>query len=177
MVNRFELRCPSRAENVGLCRVAAATFAANAGFGVGEIEEIKVAVSEAVSNVVVHAYPETEGLMSLRCEETEDGLTIAVSDEGIGIDPDAVGTLLAYAGRGDNVATIDGSGIGLYVARRVAERTREFAMMRTLGATRRQVLARSSSPSSPVAPPSSPKLRTTRKVRASAPTSSAAASR
>ena len=43
MANRFELACPSRAENVGLCRVAAATFAANAGFSVGEIEEIKAA--------------------------------------------------------------------------------------------------------------------------------------
>ena len=86
MANRFELACPSRAENVGLCRVAAATFAANAGFSVGEIEEIKVAVSEAVSNVVVHAYPGAEGPLWLACEEVDGGVLIAVRDEGIGIE-------------------------------------------------------------------------------------------
>jgi stage II sporulation protein AB (anti-sigma F factor) len=86
MANHFELHCPSRAENVGLCRVSAATFAANAGFTVAEIEEIKVAVSEAVSNVVVHAYPTAEGEIVLHCEETEDGIQISVSDQGVGIE-------------------------------------------------------------------------------------------
>jgi stage II sporulation protein AB (anti-sigma F factor) len=86
MANRFELRCQNLAQNVGLCRVAVATFAANAGFSVAEIEEIKVAVSEAVSNVVVHAYPGGGGELTLRCEETEDGIEIAVRDEGIGIE-------------------------------------------------------------------------------------------
>lgn len=86
MANQFELRCPSLAENVGLCRVATATFAANAGFSVAEIEEIKVAVSEAVSNVVVHAYPGGEGTLTLRCEELPDGISITVRDEGVGIE-------------------------------------------------------------------------------------------
>ena len=85
MAQYFEITCPSRSENVGLCRIAAATFAANLGFALGEIEEIKVAVSEAVSNVVVHAYPGAEGLVVLRCEETEEGLLVLVRDEGIGI--------------------------------------------------------------------------------------------
>jgi len=85
MTQQFELRCPSRPENVGLCRVAVATFTANLGFTLAEIEEIKVAVSEAVSNVVVHAYPGGEGLIELRCEETDDGVAIAVRDEGVGI--------------------------------------------------------------------------------------------
>ena len=86
MANHFELHCPSRAENVGLCRVAAATFAANAGFSVAEIEEIKVAVSEAVSNVVVHAYPGGEGALTLHCEELADGISISVRDDGVGIE-------------------------------------------------------------------------------------------
>ena len=85
MTQYFELVCPSRPQNVGLCRVAVATFAANIGFTLAEIEEIKVAVSEAVSNVVVHAYPSAEGLIGLRCEESSDGIAITVRDEGIGI--------------------------------------------------------------------------------------------
>ena len=85
MTQYFELVCPSRPENVGLCRVAVATFAANLGFTLPEIEEIKVAVSEAVSNVVVHAYPGAEGLIGLRCEDGGDGIVISVRDEGVGI--------------------------------------------------------------------------------------------
>ncbi len=85
MTQYFELACPSRPENVGLCRVAVATFAANLGFTLPEIEEIKVAVSEAVSNVVVHAYPGVEGLIGLRCQDSGNGIVISVRDEGVGI--------------------------------------------------------------------------------------------
>jgi len=85
MAQYFELQCPNRSENVGLCRVAVSTFAANFGFSLSEIEEIKVAVSEAVSNVVVHAYPDKEGVVRLRCEAEADGIAISVQDDGIGI--------------------------------------------------------------------------------------------
>ena len=87
MAQYFELQCPSHSENVGMCRVAVSTFAANLGFSLSEIEEIKVAVSEAVSNVVVHAYPGTEGIVRLRCdaEEGDAGIVISVQDDGIGI--------------------------------------------------------------------------------------------
>jgi len=85
MTQYFELSCPNRPENVGLCRVAVATFAANLGFTLPEIEEIKVAVSEAVSNVVVHAYPGADGPIALRCDAREDGIAIAVRDAGVGI--------------------------------------------------------------------------------------------
>lgn len=85
MSQYFSLVCPSRSQNVGLCRVAVATFAANLGFSVAEIEEIKVAVSEAVSNVVIHAYPSQEGEIDLHCEDVEGTLEVVVRDRGIGI--------------------------------------------------------------------------------------------
>lgn len=86
MPQYFEMTCPSHPDNVGLCRVSVATFAAGLGFTLAEIEEIKVAVSEAVSNVVVHAYGKDEqGPLRLRCDETEDGMRIRVEDEGVGI--------------------------------------------------------------------------------------------
>ncbi len=97
MTQYFELACPNRPENVGLCRVAVATFAANLGFTLPEIEEIKVAVSEAVSNVVVHAYPGTEGLIALRCEESEGGIVISVRDDGIGIEDVALARQASYS--------------------------------------------------------------------------------
>ena len=48
-------------ENVGIARVTAASFASQLDFTLAELEEIKVAVSEAVSNAVIHAYPKCEG--------------------------------------------------------------------------------------------------------------------
>ncbi|HEX6257278.1 MAG TPA: HAMP domain-containing sensor histidine kinase [Euzebyales bacterium] len=83
-----------------------------------------VRIGQALRNVATNAvrYSPDGGRITMIGEVAgDDRYHLAVVDEGIGIDPDAVGTLLAYAGRGDNVATIDGSGIGLYVARRVAE--------------------------------------------------------
>ncbi|MGB9867058.1 MAG: anti-sigma F factor [Bacillota bacterium] len=83
--NHMKLEMPNLAENVGVARVAVATFAAQLDFGLPEIEEIKVAVSEAVSNVVLHAYPGSTGLFWLRAWLQDDGLGVEVSDQGVGI--------------------------------------------------------------------------------------------
>lgn len=71
--------------NVSVARIAVATFAATADFTVPDIEEIKVAVSEAVSNAVLHAYPEGEGDVTLSAAIDDDELVIEVEDQGIGI--------------------------------------------------------------------------------------------
>jgi signal transduction histidine kinase len=83
-----------------------------------------VRIGQALRNVATNAvrYSPDGGRITIMGEVTADGrYHLTVVDEGIGVDPDAVGALLAYAGRGDNVAAIEGAGIGLYVARRVAE--------------------------------------------------------
>src|SRR5690606_34137197 len=72
-------------ENVGLARLAVAVFAANLPFTVAEVEEIKVAVSEAVTNAIVHAYPEGDGSVEVKVKIDDGELWIAVIDEGIGI--------------------------------------------------------------------------------------------
>ncbi len=63
--NRMRLELASRAENVGVARVAVAAFAGPLGFTLGELEEIKVAVSEAVSNAVLHGYLGAEGTVRI----------------------------------------------------------------------------------------------------------------
>jgi signal transduction histidine kinase len=83
-----------------------------------------VRIGQALRNVATNAVrysPDGGRIAIIGAVVDDDRYHLTVVDEGIGIDPDAVGTLLAYAGRGDNVATIDGAGIGLYVARRIAE--------------------------------------------------------
>lgn len=71
--------------NVAVIRYAVAAVASQLPFTIPEIEEIKVAVSEAVTNAVVHAYPDRPGVVRVRAEVDDEQLTVIVSDEGVGI--------------------------------------------------------------------------------------------
>jgi len=84
--NRLVLEILSLPENVGLARVAVASFAAQLEFSWGEIEEIKVATSEAVSNAVIHAYPEGTGTIRITATLRDRELEMVVEDEGGGIE-------------------------------------------------------------------------------------------
>jgi stage II sporulation protein AB (anti-sigma F factor) len=83
--NEMELTVPARPENVGLCRVAVAAFAGLLPFTLAELEEIRVAVSEAVGNAVLHAYDRPGGRVRVRAASRDGALTVEVSDWGRGI--------------------------------------------------------------------------------------------
>lgn len=86
MQNRIVLEVASLPENIGLCRLAVAALAGNLGFSVSDIEEIKVAVSEAVTNAVVHGYGgRADGVVRLESCTDSGGLYVAVEDWGCGI--------------------------------------------------------------------------------------------
>ncbi|MBX6349911.1 MAG: anti-sigma F factor [Clostridia bacterium] len=85
--NRMRLVLPAYADNVGVARVAVAAFASQLDFTVAEIEELKVAVSEAVTNAVIHAYRGREpGEVVVLAECDEQGLRVTVADTGVGIE-------------------------------------------------------------------------------------------
>jgi stage II sporulation protein AB (anti-sigma F factor) len=86
MNNYLNLEFPSLPPNVGLARLVVATFASQLEFTLAEIEEIRVAVSEAVSNCVIHAYPQNPGIVKLNLSISEDGLTVQIADYGKGIE-------------------------------------------------------------------------------------------
>ena len=84
--NQVTLEFPSRSANEGFARAAAACFAAQLDPTLEEINDIKTAVSEAVTNAIVHAYPDTLGKILLRLRIREDhALEIMVKDWGVGI--------------------------------------------------------------------------------------------
>lgn len=85
--NEMKLQFPSRSENEAFSRTAVAAFAAQLDPTVEELTEIKTAISEAVSNAIIHAYEEAEdGIVTVEAKITEDRkLIMIVSDEGIGI--------------------------------------------------------------------------------------------
>jgi len=84
--NWMRLKIRALPENVGVARVAVAAFAAQGDFTLTEIEEIKVAVSEAVSNAVLHAYPANEGEVLVGASLEDGVLQVVVRDSGRGID-------------------------------------------------------------------------------------------
>ena len=82
--NYMKLEFPARSVNEGFARAAVAAFAAQLDPTLAEIGDIKTAVSEAVTNAVVHAYPDKLGTVRVRILPDER-LEIAVKDHGIGI--------------------------------------------------------------------------------------------
>ena len=85
-INEAAVSFLSRSSNEGFARTAAACFAAQLDPTLEEINDIKTAVSEAVTNCIVHAYPDRLGRVSLRLRLFEDNsLEIQVKDWGVGI--------------------------------------------------------------------------------------------
>ncbi len=85
--NRFVLTVESRSANEGFARLAASGFAAQLDPTVEELCDIKTAVSEAVTNCIVHAYPDGLGEIRITGEVFENGvIRIRVKDKGKGIE-------------------------------------------------------------------------------------------
>lgn len=86
-VNRVSIQFSSLPANVAFARVAVGSFASQLDFTINDLEEIKVAVSEAVTNSIVHGYGTDAGsIIEITAEITGDVLSITVADMGKGID-------------------------------------------------------------------------------------------
>ncbi|MCX7780247.1 MAG: anti-sigma F factor [Negativicutes bacterium] len=84
--NHFFMRFTSLSENVGIARVTAAAFAAQLELTLNEIDEIKVAISEAVSNSVIHGYRGGKGEIEFIMNLYADKLEYIITDYGVGIE-------------------------------------------------------------------------------------------
>ena len=84
--NYMILEFPSKSCNEAFARSAVACFAAQLDPTLEELGDIRTAVSEAVTNCIVHAYPEEFGMITLRCRILKDNtLDILIKDKGVGI--------------------------------------------------------------------------------------------
>lgn len=91
IASRVELKIPSRAEFISVARLAVAAVAARMGFNYDDIEDLKVATGEALTNAIQHA--ETTGEATDKdivvvCAMQSDALIIEVRDSGSGFDPE-----------------------------------------------------------------------------------------
>ena len=84
--NYIKLEFPSRSSNEGFARTAAAAFAAQLDPTLEELGDIKTAVSEAVTNSIVHAYPDSIGRIAMRLRIIKGNtLEVSIRDWGAGI--------------------------------------------------------------------------------------------
>ena len=85
--NYMVLEFPSRSANESFARTAVACFAARMDPTMEELGDIKTAVSEAVTNCIVHAYPDELGVIIMKCRILDNGiLEIVIKDRGRGIE-------------------------------------------------------------------------------------------
>ncbi len=85
--NYMVLEFPSKSSNEAFARSAVACFAAQMDPTLEELGDIRTAVSEAVTNCIVHGYPDGYGVITLRCRILKDNtLDIVIKDKGVGIE-------------------------------------------------------------------------------------------
>ncbi len=139
-MNSAMVEFPSRSANEGFARTTAACFAAQLDPTLDEVNDIKTAVSEAVTNAIVHAYPNELGKIKLKLRLFEDNtLEIVVQDWGVGIaDVDQARTPLFTTGNEERsgmgftimesfmdalrVKSVPGKGTTITMRRRISRR-------------------------------------------------------
>ncbi len=85
--NYMRIEFSARSENEAFARVAVASFVSKLNLTLDELEEIKTAVSEAVTNAIIHGYEENqEQLVTIMSSYDEESIEIMIEDQGIGID-------------------------------------------------------------------------------------------
>lgn len=84
--NEMKLEFLSKSSNEAFARITVAAFAAQLDPTIEELADIKTAVSEAVTNAIIHGYEEKKGIVRIRCQIIDEELIIEISDNGQGIE-------------------------------------------------------------------------------------------
>lgn len=111
MNNYMKLEFLNLSENEKFARCAVASFATQLNPTLEEIDDLKAAVSEAVTNAVVHAYQEDVGTIHIFCEITDGSIKVVVKDSGCGIEDIPLARTPLYTGAKNS----ERSGLGFTV--------------------------------------------------------------
>jgi serine/threonine-protein kinase RsbW len=110
-----ELTIPAKAEFVGVARLLVSGVANRLQFTYNEIEDMKVAVAEACTNAVNHAYEDNNGTISLTCKTYGDKIEICVRDSGQSFDVDCITSKMGPIEQGESVEELAEGGLGLFL--------------------------------------------------------------
>ena len=109
--NEMKIEFISNPNNESLARIAVASFAASLDPTIEEISDIKTAVSEAVTNSIIHGYEERQGIVKLICKIREKEVFIEISDSGKGIENVEIAKQPLYTTK----ANLERSGMGFTI--------------------------------------------------------------
>lgn len=84
--NSMQIQFDSKSQNVSFARVAVASFISQLDPTLQELSDIKTAVSEAVTNAIIHGYDNQPGTVHIACSIEDDLISIHIEDNGIGIE-------------------------------------------------------------------------------------------
>ncbi|MEK3799112.1 anti-sigma B factor RsbW [Peribacillus sp. FSL H8-0477] len=111
----IEMKIPAKPNFIGVIRLTLSGIASRMGFTYDEIEDLKIATSEACTNAVQHAYKDNQGEVKISFGLYEDRLEVMVSDSGESCDFDEVRQGLGPYENGQNVEFLREGGLGLYL--------------------------------------------------------------
>lgn len=86
MENYMKLEVPAKSCNESFVRAAVAAFSVQLDLSIEELADIKTAVSEAVTNAIVHGYNNMKGIVKICCKAIDSVLEIEITDYGVGIE-------------------------------------------------------------------------------------------
>jgi len=109
--NMIKIEFQSKSQNESFARVAVAAFVSQLDPTIEEITDVKTAVSEAVTNSIIHGYENKDGVVKIEAMIKENELTVIVMDEGIGIENVSLAMQPLFTSRPD----LERSGMGFTV--------------------------------------------------------------
>ncbi|MUV38508.1 Non-specific serine/threonine protein kinase [Lentibacillus sp. JNUCC-1] len=112
----IEMKIPAKAEYVGVIRLSMSGIANRMGFNYEDIEDLKVAVSEAITNAVTHAYnEENEGEVTIGFGVYEDRLEVMVADHGGSFNLSEVKGKIGPYEQNESIESLREGGFGLFI--------------------------------------------------------------
>lgn len=117
--NEFKLTVDSKSINEAFCRYAVSAFITPLDPTIEELADVKTAVSEAVTNSIVHGYGDTVGQIYINCQIIDDNVVIKIKDKGRGIADIKKAMTPLYTSGGS-----DRAGLGFTVMQSFCDRVR-----------------------------------------------------
>lgn len=110
-INKMKIQFDSKSANEAFARVVVSAFASQLDPTLEELADLKTAVSEAVTNSIIHGYEQKEGIIYLECRLFPDSIEVIVRDEGIGIEDIEKAKIPTYTSKPE----LERSGMGFSV--------------------------------------------------------------
>ena len=118
LINNMKIEFVSKSSNEAFARVVAAAFVSQIDPNVEELADVKTAVSEAVTNAIIHGYENSLGTIEMNCKLFEDSVEITVSDKGKGIQDIELARKPLYTSKSE----IERSGMGFTIMENFMDR-------------------------------------------------------